>query len=121
MVTASNVSSANGSWVPSPAVKGRCGSCFLPTCSIPIEKSHGTTVAPASAKGWLDVPVPAARSRTLSPYDGSTAVRTSCRQRRSWPKDSTSLVMSYRFATASNIRRTSAGCLSSAARATPEL
>ena len=94
MVTASKVSSAKGSWVPSPAVNGRCGSCFLPTCSMPIEKSHGTTVAPASAKGWLDVPVPAARSSTVSPYDGSTASSTSRRQRRSCPKDSTSLVMS---------------------------
>ena len=45
----------------------------LPTWSMPSEKSHGTTVAPRSANGWLDVPVPAARSRTSSPGCGSTA------------------------------------------------
>ena len=83
MVTASNVSSANGSWVPSPAVKGSRGRAFLPTCSMPSEKSHGTTVAPRSANGWLDVPVPAARSSTSSPRSGATAAITSARHRRS--------------------------------------
>ena len=34
---------------------------------MPSEKSQGTTVAPRSANGWLDVPVPAARSSTSSP------------------------------------------------------
>ena len=34
---------------------------------MPSEKSHGTTVAPRSANGWLEVPVPAARSSTRSP------------------------------------------------------
>ena len=65
IVTASKVSSANGSRVPSPAVNGRCGRAFLPTWSIPSEKSHGTTIAPRSANGWLEVPVPAARSSTM--------------------------------------------------------
>ena len=73
IVTASKVSSANGSRVPSPAVNGSCGRACLPTCSMPSEKSHGTTVAPRSANGWLDVPVPAARSSTRSPGRGSTA------------------------------------------------
>ena len=41
IVTASKVSSANGSWVPSPAVNGSAGRACLPTCSIPSEKSHG--------------------------------------------------------------------------------
>ena len=54
IVTASKVSSANGSRVPSPAVNGRCGRACLPTCSMPREKSHGTTVAPRSANGWLE-------------------------------------------------------------------
>ena len=94
IVTASKVSSANGSWVPSPAVKGRCGRACLPTCSMPSEKSQGTTIAPRSANGWLDVPVPAARSSTRSPCCGSTASITSWRQRRSWPSESTSLVTS---------------------------
>ena len=43
IVTASKVSSANGSRVPSPAVNGRCGRARLPTCSMPSEKSQGTT------------------------------------------------------------------------------
>ena len=94
IVTASKVSSAKGSRVPSPAVNGSCGRAFLPTRSMPSEKSHGTTVAPWSAKGWLDVPVPAARSRTRSPGRGATAAITACRQRRSWPSESTSLVTS---------------------------
>ena len=64
IVTASKVLSAKGSRVPSPAVKGSCGRACLPTRSIPIEKSHGTTTAPRSANGSLDVPVPAARSST---------------------------------------------------------
>ena len=51
IVTASKVPSANGSWVPSPAVNGSVGRACLPTCSIPIEKSHGTTTAPRSANG----------------------------------------------------------------------
>ena len=67
IVTASKVSSAKGSRVPSPAVNGRCGRACLPTPSMPREKSHGTTTAPRSAKGWLEVPVPAARSSTRSP------------------------------------------------------
>ena len=71
MVTASKVSSPNGSRVPSPAVNGSCGRFALPTWSMPSEKSHGTTSAPASANGWLEVPVPAARSRTRSPASGA--------------------------------------------------
>ena len=94
IVTASNVPSANGSWVPSPAVNGSAGRACLPTWSIPIEKSHGTTTAPRSANGTLEVPVPAARSSTRSPYCASTASLTSRRQRRSWPRESTSLVTS---------------------------
>ena len=51
IVTASKVASANGSRVPSPAVKGRCGRCCLPTRSMPTEKSQGTTAAPRSRNG----------------------------------------------------------------------
>ncbi len=43
IVTASKVSSAKGSCVPSPAVNGRAGRALLPTWSMPSEKSHGTT------------------------------------------------------------------------------
>ena len=41
IVTASKVSSANGSRVPSPAVNGSAGLACLPTWSMPREKSHG--------------------------------------------------------------------------------
>ncbi|CAM5609909.1 hypothetical protein SCALM49S_08407 [Streptomyces californicus] len=39
----SNVSSRNGSFMPSPAVNGIQGWRSLPTLSMPSEKSHGTT------------------------------------------------------------------------------
>ena len=94
IVPASNDPPATGRRVPSPAVNGRCGLACLPTRSMPRLKSQGTTVAPRSANGWLEVPVPAARSSTRSPGRGSTARTTDVRQRRSWPIDSTSLVRS---------------------------
>ena len=83
MVTASKLSSAYGSWSPSPATKASQGLRRLPTVSMPSEMSVGTTNAPAAANGSLDVPVPAARSRTRSPTCGSTASSTSLRQARS--------------------------------------
>lgn len=43
IVTVSNVSSLNGSFIPSPAVNGIQGWRSLPTLSMPSEKSHGTT------------------------------------------------------------------------------
>ena len=95
IVTASKVSSANGSWVPSPAVNGRCGLAALPTCSIPSEKSHGTTIGAAVGEGLArrtgagrQVEDPLPRLRVDRGDHGSR------RQRRSWPIDSTSLVTS---------------------------
>lgn len=43
MLTASKVSSLNGSRVASPAVNGSQGWRVLPTWSMPSEKSQGTT------------------------------------------------------------------------------
>ncbi len=83
IVTASNESSANGSRVASPATKSSRGRAVLPTWSIPWLKSQGTTRAPAAANGSLEVPVPAARSRTRSFGRGATASTTAVRQRRS--------------------------------------
>ncbi|MNW61861.1 hypothetical protein D3C74_399490 [compost metagenome] len=94
MVTASNDSSAKGSAVASPATNGRSGRRRLPTWSIPTEKSHGTTSTPSSANGSLDVPVPAARSRTRSPGRAATASTVCLRHRRSCPSEMTSLVRS---------------------------
>jgi hypothetical protein len=70
IVTASNVRSANGSRVASPATKGSRGRARFPTSSIPAEKSHGTTLAPSNTNGRLLDPVPAATSRTGSPGRG---------------------------------------------------
>ena len=67
MVTASNVASANGQPGAVPGRERQRRLACLPTWSMPREKSHGTTTAPRSANGWLDVPVPAARSSTSSP------------------------------------------------------
>src|SRR5664279_2784129 len=116
IVTASKDSSAKGSLNASAAVKARSGRRRLPTRSIPREKSAGTTLAPALAKGSLLVPVPAAISSTVSPLLAPTVSRTNRRQRLSWPRDSTSLVRSYFAATSSNIAATSLGCLSRLAR-----
>src|SRR5918994_1168918 len=85
---------------------------------MPREKSHGTTSAPSARNGSLEVPVPAARSRTRSPGRAATALTTARRHRRSRPSDRTSLVRSYRAATSSNIAATSCGCLSNEARVT---
>ena len=57
--------------------------------------STGTVLlAPACANGCEDVAVPAARSRTFCAGRASTAFATSLRQRRAWPRESTSLVRS---------------------------
>src|SRR5918995_880554 len=85
---------------------------------MPREKSHGTTSAPSARNGSLEVPVPAARSRTRSPGRAATAFTTARRHHRSRPNESTSLVRSYRAATSSNIAATSCGCLSNEARVT---
>ena len=71
IVTASKVSSANGSRVPSPAVNGRCGRC--PLADLEHAEREVARARPrrrASANGWLEVPVPAARSSTRSPGCG---------------------------------------------------
>ena len=94
IVTASKVSSANGSRVPSPAVKGRCGLACLPTWSMPSEKSHGTTVGAAVGEGL------ARRAGAGGQVEDQLAglrvdrVDDVVRQRRSWPRESTSLVTS---------------------------
>ena len=78
IVTASKVSSANGSRVPSPAVNGRCGRGLLADPEhAEREVARARRSRRASANGWLEVPVPAARSRTRSPGCGSTASITS--------------------------------------------
>ncbi len=96
---------ANGSRVASPTTKPRSGRRRLPAWTMPAEKSHGTTRTPRSAKGSLERPVPAARSRTVSPAGrrrpagrpGATAGpdrrtgrrscgRTSRRRRRTCPR-----------------------------------
>ena len=55
IVTASKVSSANGSRVPSPAVNGRCGRACLPTWSMPEREvaghDHGAAVGERLARG----------------------------------------------------------------------
>lgn len=94
IVTASKLSSRNGSRVASPAVKGSQELRFLPSWSMPREKSHGTTYAPVAANGSEDVAVPAARSRIFSAGRACTAFATSLRHSRAWPSDSTSLVRS---------------------------
>ncbi|MDQ0689957.1 hypothetical protein QF047_000917 [Arthrobacter sp. W4I7] len=121
MVVASKVLSANGRLVASPAMKSMSGRRRLPTLSIPREKSHATTSMPASAYGSLDVPVPAARSRTRCPLETSMASTTTLRQRRVCPIDRTSLTTSYLGATSSNIVATSSGRLSKDARFTMTL
>lgn len=94
IVTASKVSSRNGSRIASPAVNGIHGWRALPTWSMPSEKSQGTTYAPARAKGCEEVAVPAARSRIFCAGRASTARATSLRHSRAWPSDNTSLVRS---------------------------
>ena len=92
MVTASNTSSPNGNLVASPATLGtsRCA----PALSMPTEKSHATHQAPDVANSTVDTAVPAARSSTASPGPIRRAERVARRQDRSWPMDSTVLVMS---------------------------
>lgn len=82
IVTVSKVSSLNGSFVASPAVSGSQGCLFLPSWSMPREKSQGTTYAPVAAKGSEEVAVPAARSRIVCPGRAPTALATSLRHRR---------------------------------------
>ena len=82
IVTASKASSAKGSDKASPATKDSRGLRSRPTESIPKEKSHATTKGPAAAIGSLEVPVPAARSRTRSPGSAPTAAATAFRHRR---------------------------------------
>ena len=94
MVTASKVSSRNGSRVPSPATNGRLGRSFLPCRSIPTEKSQATAVAPCAPNGSLEQPVPAARSSTRSPARGATAATIERRQLRWMPAVIRSLVRS---------------------------
>ena len=92
MVTASNVSSANGNRVASPATFGT--SRAAPADSIPTEKSHATHQAPDAVSSTVDTAVPAATSSTLSPGPICNAARVARRHSRSWPSDSTVLVRS---------------------------
>jgi hypothetical protein len=61
---------------------------------MPVEKSHGMTVAPRPDSGSLEDPVPAARSRITSPRIGDTALTSALRQTRVWPRASTSFATS---------------------------
>ena len=92
IVTASKVPSPNGSRVASAATFGTARA--LPASSMPTEKSAATHHAPERASSSVDTAVPAARSSTRSPGPMSSAVRVARRQNRSWPSDSTVLVMS---------------------------
>src|SRR6185312_5427134 len=121
IVTASKVASGNGSRSASPASSGTSGRTARPARSMPIERSAPTAKAPERASSSVETPVPAPTSRTRSPGRRPSAARVARRQPRSWPKESTVLVRSYRLATPSNISATSCGCLSRSARVTRQL
>ena len=94
MVTTSKVASAKGSAMASPATKVISGWRRLPSATMPVEKSQATTWAPSRAYSAEEVPVPAARSRTLVPGLASTAARVTARHIRTCHRLMTSLVRS---------------------------
>ena len=86
IVTASNVPSANGRFIASPATLGS-RKPSLAADSMPIEKSVATHQAPVAESALVDTPVPAATSSTFCPGSNCKA-RTECRrQRASWPAE----------------------------------
>ena len=91
MVVTSKRFASKGRLRASPKVKGRSGWRLRPASSIPGEKSSGITLAPASAKGRLDEPVPAARSRISMPGFGAMMAVATLRQALVRPSESRSL------------------------------
>lgn len=61
-------------------IRSSSGLRRLPTRSIPTEKSHDTTSAPASRSFTLEAPVPAAKSRILIPFRGAISASVWGRQ-----------------------------------------
>ncbi|SHT86297.1 Uncharacterised protein [Mycobacteroides abscessus subsp. abscessus] len=86
---------------------------------MPTEKSAATHHAPDWVSSAVETAVPAAMSSTLSLGLSLSASRVARRQKRSRPKESTVLVMSYLRATASNMDATSCGSFSRVARFIP--